>query len=151
MVFGSCFEEIAFEVQGGVGGFAHRSVRATQAHVTLLRDWRLKGQGSVAGETPPLASFLQLLFLLNSLSPDEVGVGRGIDVLVLEEAHGAVDFKNADRDLVIVADAVLAHGALEFVHADVFFGHVGFDDLAVVDEHAGLALNELAEAAIGAR
>src|SRR5262252_2776309 len=100
MVFGSCFEEIAFEVQGGVGGFAHRSVRATQAHVTLLRDWRLKGQGSVAGETPPLASFLQLLFLLNSLSPDEVGVGRGIDVLVLEEAHGAVDFKNADRDLV---------------------------------------------------
>lgn len=46
---------------------------------------------------------------------------------------------------------MLTERALQFVHADVLFGHVRFDYFAVVHQEAGLALNIFSEAAIHAR
>ena len=47
---------------------------------------------------------------------------------------------------MIVGDAVFAQGAVQFVHADVLFRHVRFDDLSVMDQQAGLSLDEFAKA-----
>lgn len=50
---------------------------------------------------------------------------------------------------MVVVDTVLAHGAVEFVHAHVLFRHVGEDHLTVVNEQAGLTFHELSKPSIG--
>ena len=77
--------------------------------------------------------------------------GSRFDVVVLQHADGAIDFEHRERRFFVGADAVLTERALQFVHADVLFGHVRFDDLAVVHQQTGLSLNVFSEAAIHAR
>jgi hypothetical protein len=79
---------------------------------------------------------------LNAAAAHEAGLGAGVDVFVAQEAHRAIDFKHTDRDLTKVCDAMLANRALQLVHADMLFRHVCGDDSAIVDQHAGLVLNE---------
>ena len=72
-----------------------------------------------------------------------------MDVVVFQEADRAVDLQHADRDLVIARDPVLVQGSLPFIRAHRLAGHVGLNDLAVVN-HRGPPLNELAEAPVRA-
>jgi len=45
---------------------------------------------------------------------------------------------------------VLTQRSLQFIHADVFLGHVGFDDRAVVNQEGGLPLDKFPKAAVDA-
>ena len=51
---------------------------------------------------------------------------------------------------MIGRDPVLAQRSFQFIHADVFLGHVGFNDLAVVNQEGGLPLDEFPKAAVDA-
>jgi len=42
---------------------------------------------------------------------------------------------------------MLAEGSLEFIHADVLFGHVRFDNHAVEYQQTGLSLYKFSETA----
>ena len=88
--------------------------------------------------------------LWDVLAAREMRRGRRIQILVLEQADRAVYFKHSQRDITVGCDAMLAQSSLQFIHADVFFRHMGQDQLPVVNEQAGLALNELAKATIAA-
>src|SRR5689334_7069175 len=46
---------------------------------------------------------------------------------------------------------MLAKGALQLVHADVLLRHMSRDDLAIVNQKAGLALDQFSEAPISTR
>ena len=92
------------------------------------------------------------LMLLQNLAPlRQVIVGVGIEVVVLQATDRAIHFEHGQRDVMTTGDAMLAQRALQLIHADVLFRHVGFDDLAVVDQQAGLALNKFSEATIAAQ
>ena len=45
---------------------------------------------------------------------------------------------------------MLAQGTFQFIHADVFLGHVRSHDLPIVHQKGRLPLDEFAEAAIAA-
>ena len=78
-------------------------------------------------------------------------IGVGLDLVVFQTTDGAVHLQHGQRDLMVVADAVFSQGALEFIHADMFFRHVRLDDAPVVNQQAGLPLDELAKAAVRSR
>jgi hypothetical protein len=107
---------------------------------------RLRAAGRVAIQ--PISS---LMFLQNFPPLREVVVGVGIEVIVLQTADRAIHFQHGQRDVVTSGNSMLPQRAMQFIHADVLFRHVRFDDGAIVHEQAGLALNKLSEAAIAAR
>ena len=52
---------------------------------------------------------------------------------------------------MMVANPVLAQCPPELVHADVLLGHVRLDDLPIMDQQAGLPLNEAPKSPVAAR
>ena len=76
-------------------------------------------------------------------------LSRGLYLLVLEHADGAIHFQHGQGDFFIGRDSMFAHGALERVHADMLPRQVRGDHLAVVDQQAGLSLDDFAKTAIG--
>src|SRR5947209_12543594 len=75
-------------------------------------------------------------------------VAAGVQFVILQATDGPIHFQHRQRDVVIAVDAVLSQGALEFVHADVFFSHVWSYDLPVMDQKAGLAFDDFAKAPV---
>ena len=81
-----------------------------------------------------MTSGTTLRFLLNSSAPYQMRVGVWFDLVVLQARDRPINLQHRQRDLVAVVDAVLAQGAMQFIHADVFASHVRFDDRAVVNQ-----------------
>ena len=66
------------------------------------------------------------------------------------QADRTIHFQHCQRHLVQAGDSVLPQRLVQFVQADVLPGHVGGNDLAIVDQQAGLALDQFAEAPVPA-
>ena len=72
-----------------------------------------------------------------------MGIRIRLDLIVFHTTDRAIHFQHGQRDIMDVRNAVLAQRALQFVHADVFFGHLRFVGLSVVNQKAGFALNRM--------
>jgi len=73
---------------------------------------------------------------LNKFSAREMRLGRRLDLVIFQETDRTIHLKHGQRDIVITGNPMLAHGALQLIHADVLFGHVRADDLSVVNQQA---------------
>jgi hypothetical protein len=86
--------------------------------------------------------------LLQKFSVNQMGIRIRFDFVILQETDGAIDFQHGERDVVAGGDPVFSHCPLQFVDADVLLGQVGSDDLAIMNQQAGLALDKFSEAAV---
>ena len=86
--------------------------------------------------------------LLQKFSASQMSVRIWLDFVILQTTDGAIHFQYGQRDVVVGGYAVLAQRTFEFVHADVLLGHVGSDDLPIVNQQTGLALDKFPEAAV---
>lgn len=77
--------------------------------------------------------------------------GVRLDLLILQATDRPVDLQHSQSNLVILPNPVLAQRSLQLIHADMLFRHVRFDNLSIVNQQAGLALNEAPEVAIRSR
>src|SRR5258708_31072119 len=93
---------------------------------------------------------LGLLLFLNESPARKVGIGVRFDLVIFQATDGAINFKHGQSHIAALGDTVLAHGTVQFVHADVLSRHVRLHDLSIVNEKAGLALNHAPKGAIGA-
>jgi hypothetical protein len=80
-----------------------------------------------------------------------MSVGVRFDLVIFQAADGAIHFKHGQSHIAALCNAVLANGAIQLVHADVLSGHVRCDDLPIVNQQAGFALNDAPKRTIGAR
>src|SRR5689334_20139067 len=62
-----------------------------------------------------------------------LGPSMAWDIVILQNADGAVNFQHGQCGIVDAADAMLAQCAIEFIHRDMFFCHVRGDAFAVMD------------------
>jgi hypothetical protein len=78
----------------------------------------------------------------------EMGRSGGLNVVIFQHADGAIDFEYGARSLFVSGDSMLTQRPLQFVHGDMLFGHVRFDDRSFVNERTGLSLNIFSKTAI---
>ena len=72
--------------------------------------------------------------LLEEPSAHQVGVRVGLDLIVFQATDRSINLQNRQRNILGAGDAMLAKGALKFIHADVLFRHVSYDDLTVMNQ-----------------
>jgi hypothetical protein len=79
-----------------------------------------------------------------------MSIGVRFNLIVVQATDGAVDFQHGQRNVAAFCHAMLAQRALQFVHADVLFLHVRFNEFSSMKQQAGLDLHHAAESATGA-
>lgn len=73
-----------------------------------------------------------------------------LNLIVFQATDRSIDFQDGESHIAALANSMLAQGALQFVHADMLFFHVRFDDFSVMNQKAGMALHDAPEPATGA-
>lgn len=68
-----------------------------------------------------------------------------LDVIIFQDADGAIDFQDRQRHILNAVDSVLPQSALDLIQRNVFFTHVGGKQASAVDQQRGGALNHAAK------
>src|ERR1035437_9679773 len=89
--------------------------------------------------------------LLNESSSYQVCARVLLNLVVLQATDRPIHFEHSQRDLVTAINAVFTQRTMQLIHADVFPGHVGFYDCAVMHQQSGLAFDQSSKALTTAR